>query len=482
MIQTLTVNLLVGSVLLLLGLLGWRLFGAAEKDSKNFSTADLAKNSKIYGLFLAGLLLPFAFAGLLGLSFANSFLFLIGGFFLPAILSSLGLSHGSRSILILLLSIAVTALVPEDGYRLSFAAFIAGLASWKAVDYFLISDEAKPGSLEDFLPAFLFVVGIYWTKTADTANWIPIHQKLILGAVSVSMLMRAIQGQFLSNDKLYFKRISLAVTGALFMLIYINQFIVALELGKIAVIAGAGYFLTYLFDAMSKSCDQEDRVLSDLKKVLFIGIFTLLVSRLFGMLGLVVLAMSMLISTTSGVALIAAAFWGARVLAQSFIFDFNSNMTGINIMHTYAGAALYGGFFLVVALSLLIARSKSRLATGILFTAATVIAPVTTVYFLHAEPAASLFYAALVAASLLAVVAPSIYGETEAAASQGALMLIPPQLLAFGVLVNELISRGNTADLKERVIVLVAVSVLSSAILWIAFRFMPKEESSASAG
>ena len=482
MIQTLTVNLLVGSVLLLLGLLGWRLFGAAEKDSKNFSGAALSKNSKVYGLFLIALLLPFALAGLLGLSFANSFLFLIGGFMVPAIFSSLGLSHGSRAILVLLLAVAVTVLVPEEGYRLSYAAFIAGLASWKAVDYFLISDEDKAGSFEDFLPAFLFVVGVYWTKTADTATWIPIHQKLILGAISVSMLMRAIQGQFLSNDKLYFKRISLAVTGSLFMLIYINQFIVALELGKIAVIAGAGYFLTYLFDAMDKSCDHEDRVLSDLKKILFIGIFTLLVSRLFGMLGLVVLAMSMLISTTSGVALIAAAFWGARVLAQSFIFDFNSNMTGINIMHTYAGAALYGGFFLGVDVRLLIATSKNRLATDILFSPATVIAPVTAVYFLHAEPAASLFYSALVAASLLAVVAPSFYGEGAAGASQGALMLIPPQLLAFGILVNELISRGNTADLKERMIVLVAVSVLSSVILWIAYRFMPKEESSASAG
>ncbi len=468
MIETLSLNLLIGFFVLVLGLLSWRLF--RDKEIKELSFEGAAQSLKVHSCFLVPLLLLFGIAHFLGLSLAGGALFLLAGFAIPLLVSLTGLSSETRALLILLLTVSITLFVPEEGYRVNFAALIAGLVSWKSVDFLLISKEAK-GALADFLPSFLWLVGIYWTKTVDTATWLPMHQKLILGVLCVSILMRWIQGMYLSNDKLYFKRISLAVTGSLFLLIYINQFIVSLDLGKMAVIAGAGFFLAYLFDAMEKTCDPGKRVLSDLKKVVFVGIFTLLISRLFGMLGLVVLAISMLVSTTSGVALLAAAFWAGRVFAQSFIFEFNSNMTGINIMHPYAGAALFAGFFLSMALSLLI-RHSDRMMSTILFFTATVLAPVASIYFLHAEPTASLLYAALVSSTLFAIMAPSIYqgsAEEEDSHKQSALVLIPGQLLAYAILSNELISKGNTANIQERMIALAVITLIAALVLWLAY-------------
>ena len=426
--------------------------------------AGIAANARTYFLFLIPLILLFGLAGILGISFGavSQFGWMLAGFMVPALVSSSGISIQGRSLIILALSVLSSLFFGGESLVLNFSSYLVGLISWKTVDYLLIQEES---TLEDVLPSLLWLVGIFWTQTVDTGNWIALHQKMILGTMTVVIFMKLMQGPYLTNDKLYLKRIGLAAFGLLCLLIYVNQLMAAWELGKLTVIAGVGFFLAYLFDAMDLQNGEENiTVLHDIKKVLFIGIFTLLISRLFGMFGLVILGAAMLVSTTSGIALLAAAFWIARVLVQTFIFDFNSNITGINIMHSYTGASLFAGFFLVVALSLLIKKVESRLITAILFATALLMAPVTAVYFLHAEPAASLLYSSLVASVLVGLMAPSIYGE-ESSLRQGALLLIPSQLTSFAILANQLIEKGNSAGTQERMIALVIACVLSSLVL-----------------
>lgn len=472
MIETLTVPLILLFYAVLLVLFFWRFI--RDKDYENFSAAGIAANARTYFLFLVPLVLLFGLAGILGISFGavSQFGWMLVGFVVPALVSSSGISIQARSLIILALSVLSSLFFGGETLVLNFSSYLVGLLSWKTVDYLLIQGES---TLEDALPSLLWLAGIFWTQTVDTGNWLALHQKMILGTMTVVLFMKLMQGPYLTNDKLYLKRIGLASFGLLCLLIYVNQLMSAWELGKLTVIAGVGFFLAYLFDAMDLQDNEEKiTVLHDIKKVLFIGIFTLLISRLFGMFGLVILGAAMLVSTTSGIALLAAAFWIARVLVQTFIFDFNSNITGINIMHSYTGAALFAGFFLVVALSLLIKKLESRLITSILFATALVMAPVTAVYFLHAEPAASLLYSSLVASVLVGLMAPSIYGE-EASFRQGALLLIPSQLTSFAILANQLIEKGNNAGTQERMIALVVACVLASLVLLL-IQFLTKKQ------
>lgn len=478
LVEALTIKLLVIFFGIVLSVLSWCLF--RDKEVKNIDMGEIGKGARLYLLVAIPLVLLYLVAMALGLKFSSvdNLLYMLTGLILPGVISSTGLSNVPKSLLVLSLSVVVSFFFKDASYSVNFASYLTGLIVWKTIDHIVKQNE---GALADFVPAFLWLVGIYWTHTVDPAAWLVLHQKLILGAITVSIFMRWVQGPYLTNDKLYLKRIGLAVTGGLVFLIYINQLIVALEMAKFAVVAGVGFFLNYLFDAMDNKESADHPVLLDFKRVLFVGIFTVLISRLFGMIGLTIFAISMLATATSGVSLVAAAFWGGRVLLQSFVYDFNSNMTGINIMHTYVGAAMFAGFFIAIAVFLVLKEVENRKIASILVVAATLIAPVSSVYFLHAEPTASFFYSALVAASLLALTAKSFNVEDEGLVRFSALVLVPPQLVSCGILAHELIKIGNSAQTKERIIALAVTFVLASIVLFSINLISKKEAKEASA-
>ncbi len=446
----------------------WRFI--RDKEQKNFSSEGFASSWKI----LLALLIPFSAlifsCQTIGLKVASSLPFFAGGMVLPYVLRNLGLSPLLRSLALLAAAVGYTLLVPADDFKVPTAALLAGLLIWKAAENFLLNEKS---TLEDVVPTFLWLVGIYWTRLVDGPSVLAIHQKLILSTFIVAIFVRWIQGPFLKEDKLYVKRVTLATAGGLMLLVLVTKLIVAMELARICVIAGAGFFLSYLMAAMENSADEDTTAMKAFKQLLFIGIFSLLATRLFGTLGLIVLAATTLIATTSSAVCIAALFWGSRALLQAFVFDYNSNMTGINIMHNYTGAALYAGFLIAVSLSLLIKNSHDKRSCALLFLAACVIAPASANYFLHAEPTSSLLVSSLAGCVIISIFAKSFFGK-EVEGNEN-VMLAPALLSTVAVLTAEFIEMGNAAETEQKLIALAALSVVSSLVL-AAAAFLAKRE------
>jgi hypothetical protein len=422
-----------------------------------------------------------------------------GAVAIPFLINAIGLPPFLRALLILGITVAFTSFVPADNYQEPLAAVVAGLVCWKSAQNLLKQENS---TLEDFLPAYLWLVTMYWTKTVDSESWVGHHQNLILASFIVAIFMRWIQDPFLKVDNLYVKRACLAVTGGLVLLILVTKVIVVMDLAKICVIGGAGYLLTYMLQAMDKAGPHESIAMKSFKQLLFIGIFTLLSTRLFFTPGLIVLAISTAIATTSGAAMIAGLYWGSYIFLHTFIYKFNSNMTGINVMHPYTSAGLYAGLLIAITASLLIRERIDNRSKALLFVSASLLAPAATNFFLHAEPTSSLLLAVLIGSVLISIfsralagvdsrasiavpeshdtvsVVPSKDGVTAietkdvlpilALKGYESTMLVPAQMIAFGLLTGELIEKGNNVGSSERMTVLIGLAVASSVVLAIA--------------
>lgn len=449
----------------------WRFI--RDKSMANIDFKALGPSLKVLLALVipvVGLLLS---ASAVGLTMATAAPYFAGAAVIVYILSRINVPPFLRGLALLGAAVAFTTLVPEESYKLATAGAIAGLLSWKGVDN-LLSDE--PSTMEDVLPPFLWLTAMYWTKTVDPSSWFGLHQNLVLAAFTVVVFMRWIQDPFLKEDKLYVKRICLALTGGLVLLILITKMLVAMSLAQIAVIGGAGFFLAYLLQAMDKACENDSAAVKCFKQLLFIGIFTLLATRLFYTPGLLVLAISTLIATRSGAAHIAGLYWGSYVLMQAFMFDYNSNMTGINIMHPYTSAALYAGLLIGVTGSLLLKQKMDNRSRALIFIAASLLAPAATNFFLHAEPTSSLMVATLIGSVLMAIFSPAFGGEApdgEGAKGRENVMLIPASLISVGIITGELIEKGNSADSQQRMIALAVVAVVATIVLAIA-SYLPK--------
>ncbi len=81
-----------------------------------------------------------------------------------------------------------------------------------------------------------------------------------------------------------------AASGGLFLLIVINKLLISPKIATIAALGGAAYFLAYLLEWLTPAEDENGEMLKGLKSLVFVGIFTLLATRLFGMLGLCLVA------------------------------------------------------------------------------------------------------------------------------------------------------------------------------------------------
>jgi hypothetical protein len=390
----------------------------------------------------------------------------------PYLLSSIGLPPFLRALLLLAVSVAFTSFVPADHDRVCLGAVVAGLICWKSAENLLVKPEKS--TLEDFVPPFLWLVTIYWTKTAEADTWVALHQNVILASFVAAIFMRWIQDPFLKIDKLYVKRVCLAVTGGLVLLILVTKVVAALELAKLCAIAGGGYLLTYVLQALDHPRENESIALNSFKQLLFIGIFTLLATRLFFTPGLIVLAISTVIATTSGAALIAGVYFGSYIFLQAFIYQFNSNMTGINIMHSYTSAALYAGLFIAITASLLLRERMDNRARALLFISAGILAPGATSYFLHAEPTASLLVATLVGTVIIGIFCRAL-ANAEWKGYEN-VMLAPALMIAVGLLTGELIATGNAADAQQRYTALIGLGVAATAVLAIA-SFMSRQNS-----
>jgi hypothetical protein len=417
---------------------------------------------KRYALVLLPFVLLFGAGQHFGFDAANALRFFAIGAAVPFVLARLGFPARLLGILLLLLSVLLSATVEMSG--MPQVALMAGLVVWKLSERLWLKDDS---TLEDVLPPLFWLGGIYWINNASPAEQIIPRQGLLLGALSVCLLMRAVQGPFLKEDRLYVKRIAFATAGGLLLLIYITKVMVLVGRDSLAVLVGAGIFLMHLFEAIEGKQDARLSAPEAVKSLILIGIFTVLASRLLGTFGWIILAPAALVATRSGAAMFAGLFWIVRAMLQTYIYQFNPNVTGVNIMHPYVGAALYAGLGGVLLMSVFLREERGRSLTVAVALAAATLLPMSSNYFLHAEPTCSLLASSVVAAVLMSVVGPVIYRKEIA--QHDTLLLLPAMMITVATLTNQLIPLGNEATNSARLQLLAysaGALVIASLIIW----------------
>ncbi len=182
--------------------------------------------------------------------------------------------------------------------------------------------------------------------------------------------------------------------------------------------------------------------------LVLLGILTLIATRLFGDIGLVVLSVAGLRCTSLNMSVFASFFWISRLLLQGFVAAYVANVTGINLMHAYCSAALYFGFFAILFVLLILhINSKKWLPLAVMLFIG-LLAPPIFIYLMHEEPTASFLVAANVAAILLISFSAMIFKGKNA--SQANLMLMPLMMLTTALLSGPLVAIGNTATVSAR--------------------------------
>jgi hypothetical protein len=302
-----------------------------------------------------------------------------------------------------------------------------------------------------------WLVSVYWANVGGSTINNVIQESVVLGTIAVSMFLRWVQRPlFAKGDKAYLKRIVLSMSGGLTVLCVITKVIDAATMPKIAAIAGAGFIFAYLLQTFDEK--DEDATVRGLKQLIYIGIFTLVASRLFGMLGVLVLAAAMLVSTKSGTAYVAGIFWSVKALVQAFVAQYNPNVTGVNLTHSYTSAALYAGFLLVVVLSIFMRDSKEKRWLTILLLGAAVALPLGSNYFVHPEPTSGMLIAASVAGILMCAMAGAFYQRIVDGHEN--LILIPGVMASSALLSHELLELGESANTHDRLVAIGALAVL----------------------
>lgn len=399
------------------------------------------------------LLLPLLALSALGAAFkiftAECVGFLALGAAVPFILSQINLPVFYRSIILLALSVALCQFVNPEYAADAVAATLTGLLSWKGVENLLRRPQC---TFEDILPAFVFLSGAFWFKVGGATGDQVRNLSLVLASLVIGLFLRWSERPLVGNDPYWWRRILIAASGGLFLLIFINKILVAPKIATIAALAGAAYFVAYLFEWLTHVDGERSEMLKGFKSLVFVGIFTLLATRLFGMLGVLVVAAGATVARRHGIAQTVGIFLGARVLLQGFIAEYNPNVTGINIMHAYSYAAMFAGMLSMFVVSSLFKENDFRKYLPFALVGSGVALPVVSNYFLHAEPSGALIASALVAAVLLALFLTQAY-DLKLPEHEN-IILAPPLMISVAYLAGELITLGNDAPsaLKTQVI------------------------------
>ncbi len=384
---------------------------------------------------------------------------------------SLGLSPLARGGLILLISwLVLPVALSEPANQMQWLAWLAGLVAFRLGSSLFIGDT----DWDDLLPAVIYVIGSYWGQIVP----LPTAQQALLPVVlSVALLLRALQAFQLPLACGWARGGLMALLGALAAWLALQNLVPELPARDwIVLFAGAIVLATVLHqisEADAVTLPKEPLLHPAphaLMALALIGLATLAASRLFGAVGWVVLAAGMLaMPQARPTVFIAAFFWAGRVLLQGFLFQYNPNVTGINITHPYAGAALYAGLVLMLLLPLWLHQlavgtdqepaPRCPVPVALIVLSGLLLAGLAN-FFLHAEATGSLLTALTVGG-----VAVALLGNLRVA-----LGVVPLWLVAACLLLNDLLTQGNEADKGLKVTVLVAAGLVTALLLWLGER------------
>lgn len=426
-----------------------------DKANRQLSCSFQLADWKHFAFFLLPVVLLFIAGQFWSLQAANDLRFFAATAIVAFALSRLNMAARLSGILLLCAVVfAGNVLAPQGG--LPLMAMLLGLLVFKLCDNLFFRQEA---TFEEVLPAIIWLSGSYWIQVlnplSDSLNW----QAMLLASLSVGMLMRLLQGPFMFDDKLYVKRLVLSLSAGLFMLIILNKVLLLPAAATYALLLGVGYLYAYFYQPLDEPAGQLPRVSRLISFLLTTGMLTLIATRLFGTVGLFILAPVAMVCIGSNLAVYAALYWVARGLVQAFVYQFNPNVTGINLTHAYANAGLYAGLLGVVVLLVVLKDTRQRWLPAVVFMFLSIVAPLVSNYILHEEPTGSLLVSSAMAAIILLVAYPVMFKENIG--QQGNLLLLPLQMTVMALLSNELISLGNAAGNSLRITVLSVAAMLA---------------------
>jgi hypothetical protein len=412
---------------------------------------------KQFALFLLALGAMMALRGLFTDNAWTCELLFAAGALVPFVLKRFGVPSGPLGVILLLLVVGQTKFFPVPQTAANFSATMLGLGFYKILENIIFGLE---NSFDDVLPAFIWLVGAQLDSVKG------VRENILLACLTIPILLRVLQAPYLSEDKSFIKRILLTAVGGLALLLLLTKVFLLPKMATLAGLFAAGLLFTYMFEPVGQS--EEKQVIDPVRLLVLIGILTLGAMRLFGTFGLLVLASTTMVSSVSEGAVLAGMFFISRAIVQPFITQYNPNVTGVNLMHGYTSAALYGGMVIILLLSVALRDVENRwLAAAILLLACTILPP-GLIYFLHEEPTCSFLIAATVAAVSIASLVPIFFKRQETSAQKN-LILVPTVMITTSLLCGELVERGNQATATSRGQLALLIAVLALVVYGVFF-------------
>lgn len=417
------------------------------------------------GLGLSAVL--YGLAHMLQLEALSGIPYLLIGFVAFWTFSVLNLASGMSGILLLLGAFFLTCST-TDPTTLQTPALCAlfGIGIGKAL---------RPASHweELALPA-AWLIGQIWIAVAAQQNLM--DQALLTIFISVTLLLRAVQSLSILPEKpVVLRPLFVVITSGLAAWLAVQTLVLKPSLLNYVWLFTGGSLLSFLLslqtDADTDNTTSSHTVIQGAIHLVLIGIAALVASRLFGTLGWLILGVGMFSNRQARSAVwVAVLFFLARTLLQVFLYQYNPNVTGINITHPYASAALYEGFITMLLFPALVqpmlgtstnnnntAVSRSLAWIGLTFAA--ILTGGLANYFLHAEATGSLLVSLTVAG-----LGVSLLNNMEQPQARPYAMLFNMLILNSALLGHELLDLGNEADKTQKLTVLTVALVIFLAL------------------
>ena len=222
--------------------------------------------------------------------------------------------------------------------------------------------------LQDIASAVVYISAALFADQTSGLSGVPMQKAraLVECAFITTALITVFQRPFTFGDRIWVKRLTLCVTAAIFFLVLVTKIVLAPEYLNLAVIFGFSMAAFYAVDGFTDKTtptDERTGTVRAIMQVLMLGIITLAASRLYGNIGLGCVAACTMVGLHGfgrGVVTAAMAlFIAARIFEQYFALNLVSNVTGVNMQHAYVSAANYFGFFVVMALALLLKETTA---------------------------------------------------------------------------------------------------------------------------
>jgi len=451
-------------------------FDAIKTGCWKSLSLNLTKKEVIqYLAFFIPIIALFTIVTVLRADSAWNILILALSMFVPFLLATVGFSSGFIGSFLALAVIAVTAFagksLPED----STLVISLGLLFYKSIDLLFFRRKTQ---FDDLIPAITWLSALIWFQSrffvhaiADQANLIA-QQNVVLLAIAITFGLKPLVVMMSGPDRFLLKRIGLSALGGIVFFGLTNFILLKPVYALVSALYAGGLFTSLL----PSSAFRDSRIVErdsalfhrQLHFVILIGILALVGSRSFSMLSFLVLAPTAMVASAGGIGAAIAFFWTARVLLQTFVLNYNSNVTGINLMHPYVSASMFAGFFLSLLFTVALMRPAKAWQDSLFFLAIAASSPVVSTYFLHEEPTSGFLSSLLTASVLLVCLAPLLNPSAEPNRLD-TLILLPSISLTTALISNVLLTMGNETSTEDRIQLALYLTCAFAVITLIAF-------------